>query len=249
MLLSYVVLLFRIALLPFLVLAVVYCLKHRVERDRRQRHAVLAGMAVASAGIAALLMQTTAALDPDTPLKLSFDVLRILGAGALIWANGYAGILLAEKQGGYWVKPDTRMRPAVLACLAGAGLSFLFSVLFFRALGEPLASGQIPAAPWEWASYLCKTAAHSFGEEVIFRGWCLAYLCGLGRRFRFRPWSANLLIAAIFAVQHDGGIYQMLIAFWAGFILGKIFQRYGLIAAASTHWLLNLWVLVFPYLI
>jgi hypothetical protein len=245
--LFYYVLLFRMAILPLIVLAVVFCFRNHVEGDRRKRHAGLVGTATGVVAIASLLLKTGTAPHTYEVWKMCLDILLVLGAAGLLGLSSYAGMLLGDQQGGYWVKPNSRIWPTVLACLVGTGLAFLFSVLLFRGFGDPLAPGQIPSTSAEWGSYLCRTPAYSFGEEVFYRGWGLAYLTAWGGRVRFRAWTANLAIAIVFSVQHTGGVFQMLIAFWAGLILGTIFQRYGLIAAACTHLLLNLLVLVFPY--
>jgi membrane protease YdiL (CAAX protease family) len=245
--LVYYLMLFQMALLPFLVMTVVYCFRNHIDGDPRKYRAALVGMAVGSAGFASLLLKTVAAPDAYAPLKLTFSMLPVLGAGALIGLSCYAGMLLGVKQGGYWVKPNTRMLPAVLACLAGAGASLLFTVVLLRALGLQISASIFPSSLAGWGGFLFEKTAHSFGEEVFFRGWCLAYLSGWGGRFRFNPWSANLIIAAVFAVQHTNGLQQVLLAFWGGLIFGKIFQRYGLIPAACTHLLVNLLTPLFPY--
>ena len=247
--LTYSLLLFRIAILPFMAGAVMFYVRNRIAGDRRQRHAALAGLGVGLAGLAAVCFRTPLPLaGAIAPFQLAAELTAVLCAGAVVWVSGYAGMLLGDNQGGYWTRPNSRVRSAVLAGLVGAGLSLLFSLPFFAALDIPLAPGQIPSTPAEWGGFLCKKTAHSFGEEVFFRGWCLVWLGALGGRFRLGFWSANLLTAALFSVQHaEGGLYQMLTAFWSGVILGVIFQRHGLFAAAGTHLLLNLLVLVFPW--
>ena len=245
--LNYVALLVRIAVLVPLIGVVVFCLRYRVSGDRRYRAAIAAGLAVFLAGLGRLLFKSPVPLDGISGLlQLNVDLLMLIGAAAVVWISCHAGILLGDTHGGYWTKQSSRLGPAWVACLFGTGLSMMFSLPFFVALDVPMPLAYSLASPAEWGGYMCKAAGHSFGEEVFFRGWCLVWLGTFSGRLRLRFWSANLLTAAIFALQHEGGFYQVLTAFWSGLILGEIFRRHGLIAAASTHLLLNLVVLVFP---
>lgn len=49
--LTYSLLLFRIAILPFMAGAVIFYFRNRIEGDRRQRQAALTGLAVGLAGL------------------------------------------------------------------------------------------------------------------------------------------------------------------------------------------------------
>lgn len=247
--LAFLVLGLQMASLAIIVGAVVFYFRNRVAGDRRERQAVWAGLAVALTGAASVCLRTTLPFaDLGAMMQFNADILAALCAGALVWMSCHGGILLGDRQGGYWVKQGSHPRAAALACLLGAGLSLGFSMPFFVAMDGQLAAGEVPSTVLGYGAFLCKKLAHSFGEEVIFRGWALAALGTASGRIRFSPWSANLLIAAIFAVGHTSSFYQVLTAFWAGLIMGVIFQRHGLIAAATTHMLLNLAVLLFPLL-
>lgn len=247
--LDYVLLGLRLLILPMIVGAVVFYFRNRAAGDPRERQAVMAGLAVALGGAASVGLRTALPFTSAVEMmKFMIDIFGTLCAGALIWICCHNGILLGDRQGGYWQKQESRPPSAALACLTGTVLSLAFSVPLFMALDISLPPGRIPSAPAEWGGYLARMFAFSFAEEVGYRGWVLAGLVSCSGRIRVRPWSANLLVAMLFAVGHTGGVYQMMTAFWSGLILGEIFQRHGLIAAAGTHLLLNLAVLLFPLL-
>jgi membrane protease YdiL (CAAX protease family) len=247
--LDYVLLGLRMLILPIIVGAVVFYIRNPTAGDLRERRAVVAGLAVAMIGAASVGLRATLPFTTTMELmKFMIDIFGTLCAGALVWICCHDGILLGSKQGGYWTKQGSRPSSAALACLVGTVLSLCFSVPLFLILEISLPPGYFPSAPQKWVAHLARMAAFSFAEEAGYRGWVLAALVPCSVRIRFRPWSANLLVAMLFAVQHTGGIYQMLTAFWSGLIMGVIFQRHGLLAAAATHLLLNLATLLFPLL-
>lgn len=240
----------RILVLPLIASAVVFSLRNRAADGGRERKAVAVGLAVALGGSLSVGLHATFPF--PTAVEMFGFTVNVFGtfcAGAIVEFCCHGGMLLGAQHGGYWVKSRSRPTAAAIACIGGTGLSLAFSLPIFIAFDASVAPGQVPSGVAAWGAFLSKTLVFSFSEEVVYRGWALAALLSGGARIRLSPWSANLTVAIVFAAQHTGGAYQMLTALWAGLVLGAIFQRHGLIAAASTHVMLNLLaVLLVPLL-
>lgn len=235
--------LLRLSVFVFFILALVFLARNWVRGDKRQKWAVMAGVGVALMASLCLVLDTVAAPDKQSVIRL----LMLPGAavlGVAIWITCYAGTILWDKNGGYWVKNKAgeQWPRAVLWCmLVTAGLG-AWSAIVCRLFSVPL----LPAkwgSPISTVSYLCSQLAYIFAEEIFYRGWVLGILTVYLAKFRWGNLAALVIASVVFAVQHVNGLHPALIMFIAlggGIAFGLIFQKFGLVAAMGVHLASNL---------
>jgi hypothetical protein len=226
-------LLLRLAILPFFIAAVMYVIRHFKPRDRRMVAA--AGWAMGTSLLAALAILGDSGIPANAAAAglLGFKLFGLLALAGALWVAIYAGQLLGDRQGGYWIKAGGPARKAA----GWSGMALLGLLAYNWAILHLLA---IPAAGApvgrEAALRLVAQLSYSLGEEFFYRGCVQALLMAWFVRFRGGPWWAAILAAVIFTVQHVAPLSHLALFIFPGAVLfGVLFLRFGLGAAVAAH--------------
>lgn len=241
-------LLLRLSVFAFFIAAVVHMVRRFNPEDRRVFTSVGWAMGTALVAALAIFVGSVGPVESTGSVLTIFWILSLLPLAGALWVVIYAGQLLGDGQGGYWVKAGRRPRDAVLwSVVAVTGLLVLNGVLCrFNALPlSPAPTGQAAV------SRVITQLGFSMGEEFLYRGCVQALLVSWLARFRSGRWVAVGLAALIFAVQHLAPVTQLgLIFLPAGVVFGLLFARFGLWPAAAAHFGANLAMMfVLPHLV
>ena len=241
--LSVIILLLRLSVFVFAILGVFYLARNWVRNDNRQKWAMITGMWVAVFASAALVLGMAAALDKQAVMQLVMLPVCVF-LGVAIWLTSYAGMVLWDKNGGYWVRNNAghqRSRSLLWCAVVAMALRAWTSVF--------LGLFAVPVLPAKWGpplanlSYFCSQMAYTVAEEIFYRGWVLGILTVYLAKFRWGSAAALVVASIVFAVQHQNPLHPVLImmnALAAGIVFGLVFRKFGLVAAIGVHMASNL---------
>lgn len=228
----------RLTVFAFFVAAVVQVIRHFVPGDRRILTSVGWAVGTALVGALAILAGDTLPQEAGGRATLGFKLLGLLPLAGVLWVAIYAGQLLGDRQGGYWVKTGTRARNAILwggAAVLGL-LTLNWAICRFSALPlSPVPTGRIALATG--LTHL----GFSLTEEFFYRGCVQALLSAWLTRIRGGRWISVGLAALVFMAQHVAPWpHLVLVILPAGVVFGYLYLRFGLWTAVGVHFMANL---------
>lgn len=238
----------RLTVFAFFVAAVVHVIRHFIPEDRRILTSV--GWAVGTALIGALAILAGDSFTQETAAgsTLVFKLLGLLLLAGALWVAIYAGQLLGDRQGGYWIKTGTTVQNATLwGGVATLGLLALnWAVCRFSTLPlSPAPTGRIALVTG------LTQLGFSLAEEFFYRGCVQALLNAWLARVRGGRWMSVGLSALVFMAQHVAPWpHLVLMILPAGVVFGFLYLRFGLWAAVGVHFTANLvMAFVLPHLL
>lgn len=235
----------QIAAFPMFAAAIVWLVRHFIRDKGKIKLATLWASIPALCAVLSMVLAAGFPRNFGTAATFSVSVFLSLLLACVLWIAIYSGMLLGERQGGYWskFKSAEQIRAAVPWCIGATafatGLSYGASSIFHLSVPH-FGSGRFVLA-----ATLTKIA-YSFAEEFVYRG-CFQALLGF--------WLASVkhgellaigIAAVLFTAQHVNQNHQLhvfLVVLPAGLTFGAIFARCGILAAAAVHLVSNLLIL------
>lgn len=194
--------------------------------------------------VASLLLDAGIPHDEPATIRLEAPLVMDVLLGLALWIAIYVGILLGDRQGGYWTKAkgEGHDRDAVMWCGAAIGVALLFTVAVCH-FSQIHPRAPVVAGFGSALAPLFALLAFSLAEEFVYRGCFQALLDSWFGPSRLGGLCAIIIAAVLFAAQHVDPTHpnaRFLMAFVAGLAFGAVFSRFGVLAAASAHFGSNL---------
>ena len=221
------------------VVAVVWFVRNFVKGDRRMRVAAIWTGLTAMCGVISFLSvhKVAQSLVGFTELGVYLSMVPILGCA--LWVAIGTGILLGDRQGGYWRKKGgvDSNRSMITWCVISLGVAIAIPYIVGHLANVPL--GRAHAWPPKAVLQVSLSlVTYSLAEEFLYRGCFQALITSWFKSAWYAGWLANGIAAVLFMGQHvsqDHQYYRFIITLPAGLLFGVIFARFGILAAIAVH--------------